>query len=183
MFLIRSQDFEKTAISLPNIARNLDASDVAGFFTSEEPIGIRIKNAVIDKLEDRAQDIIHNELDPDKSNIRYSQPKLKIRKQEKFKFRKLSGIIPPSLYKPLAEIGISSEERHILEGKVRGFAKHEIKNELYGKNDEDKLRNAKSSISQYGRSGSENIVQNGQDRKTISFSGKHGLGGQQIFLS
>jgi len=92
-------------------------------------------------------------------------------------------IIPFVLRGPLEQIGIGSDERNFLVGKLNGKFKGKIKDLAYGETDAAEPSDAQRSGPEYGRDRAKGGVQTHKARKDIQSTWKHGIVGQPIFLA
>ena len=100
-------------------------------------------------------------------------------------FEKIAtDIIPHILIGPLERIGIASQERGLIGGKVKSLFKHKVKDEMYGEDENDnQSSDAQSGGTQHGRNWAKGNLPTNKNRKAIQIIGQRGFGGQQVFLS
>lgn len=143
MFRINHKNFEKIALNLQRLSKNIDTQAISSIVDDNgEPLGEKIKDAVVDTIKDKFVDKLEDAYDSGAVAV-YVQPKLKPRFLERFRFKKVAvNLFPRELRPVLENIGIAANEQRILSGQVKHLTKEKFRRAI-GQEDDDSVREPK----------------------------------------
>jgi len=141
MFTIFHEDFEKLALNLNRLVKNIDTDSVVDIL-DDNGVGLpeKLKDIVIGKVKDKISDQIMEIPEDPSLSIPYKQPKLKKHFMDRFKFKKIAFNIFPSTVRPILEnIGIAHNEQYLLSKPMHHLITKKLETSSGMKEEEPKL--------------------------------------------